>query len=277
MKLVAAMLVAEVEVDRYLGPCVDSLLEFCDSVVLLPDGDQQWPDRNSKLLGLVARWDEYADGEVRVANHEFDSVDFYAHEGRARQQLLEITLDEKPTHVLAIDADEFVADGGAVRAACEDDAVVSWQLCMQEVWKADGLGLELRQDGGWDEHDVTMLWAPHRLSTPPRMADRALACGRVPEALRGVPGGHTGTAVLHFGWANEAERAARHARYVQHDGGRFHASAHLDSILLPDTSITLTSRAWPPFTNRRRAAILQAATPATDAVHYAQPWNKTPS
>lgn len=55
----------------------------------------------------------------------------------------------------------------------------------------------------------------------------------------------SGVGLLHFGWANVAERAARYERYVVADNGRFHARAHLDSIMWPDDRVTVERREWP--------------------------------
>jgi len=69
----------------------------------------------------------------------------------------------------------------------------------------------------------------------------------------------TATHILHLGWANQAARAARHQRYVEADGGRFHRSSHLDSILWPDNMVTLRGRPWPAFDKEIREAITTAA------------------
>lgn len=253
MKLVASMIVAEVEVDRYLLPCLEHLSEFCEEVVLVPDGE--W-DTSFAWPGMFP-WS--LPPGVRVMHAP--GVDFYAHEGAARQALLDLTLERDPTHILAIDADEFITDGMALRRAIQaDPGKASWDLCMEEVWNTYPTHLDIRQDGGWAEHDVIALFAPQSVPTPLRMPDRALASGRVPQGLSALPRGCADASILHMGWANTAERDKRHARYVQHDGGRYHASAHLDSIMLPDTQITLSSRPWPEWTTRRIQSVLEAAT-----------------
>lgn len=249
MKLTASLIVHD-ELSRYLEPCIGGLLEFCDEVRVLDDASRDgWDEYLADAWGRAGR---------RVLALREDEPGFFTHEGRARQRLLDWTLAGEPTHVLALDADEFIADGAALRRACTDDLDV-WACCMQEVWNADGAGLDLRQDGGWAETDVPVLWRPAALQAP-RIADRALACGRVPEGVSRLRGGHTCTAILHFGWANRAERAARHERYAVADGGRYHARAHLDSILLPDDRVTLNRVPWPAGIAPHRAeAILDHA------------------
>ena len=241
MKLVASLIVAEAEKDRYLQPCVEHLLTFCEEVVLLFDRDYTW----ARDLAGVWRDGDRVIGNIPAAGE--DPVDFFAHEGRARQKLLEVTLRRSPTHVLQVDCDEFVSDGARLRADLEADTYSAvWTACMQEVWTAYPAGLMTRQDGGWAEHDVTIAWAPGRLPEPHRIPDRALACGRVPEAARRVPAGCTMVSVLHFGWAARHDRQRRYARYAEHDGGRFHAGTHLRSILDPDYACTLRPAEWPP-------------------------------
>lgn len=250
MKLVGSMIVRD-ELHRYLPESLAALLGFCEEVRILDDGStDEWGDIISADLG---RRDA-----TRVAVLRRNESTFFQHEGQARQALLDWTLQGEPTHILAIDADEFISDPDSLRAACADPAVAAWNVCMQEVWNARPEGLELRQDGGWAEHDVTILYRPARLPGALVFPDRALACGRVPTAVAGAPRGHTCSAILHFGWANLAERESRYQRYAEADGGKFHAGDHLDSILLPDEAIELNTRAWPPaFTAYRAAAILE--------------------
>lgn len=253
MKLVASMIVAPIEVDRYLYPCLDHLLTFCDHVMIAADGPDVQIDFDGRDADRVAVW-------------WLPAGSFYQHEGKARQQLLDLTQQLNPTHVLAIDADEFVSDGEALRASCESECPVL-TLNMQEVWGATiSFGLTVRQDGGWREHPVPIVWqAPPRLTTEWRIRDQALACGREPEAVRAYQRRDcfepSGIDVLHFGWANQADRQRRYDRYVAHDNGRFHNRAHLDSIMWRDDQVTLTERPWPPALADYSHDILKVANP----------------
>jgi hypothetical protein len=234
VKLVASMMVGPAEADRYLAPCLEHLAEFCDEICVRWEGEP----------GTM--WEPGDGFPLRILNAE---PTFFAHEGRARQELLDFTLAAEPTHVLAIDADEFIADGALLRdtLSLAEPATepTGWSICMQEVWNITGLGLELRQDGGWEEHDVPIVWEPGPRPSGLAMPDRALACGRTPTQMR-ARAGHVGTAILHFGWACRAEREARWNRYVVHDGGKHHQSAHLDSIMWDDEAVKLVRVGWPP-------------------------------
>lgn len=247
MKLVASLITHD-EMGRYLQPCVSSLREFCDEVRVLDDfssdGSYEWMLSQQR---------------VAVLSNGGDS--FFTHEGNARNTLLEWTLDGDPTHVLAIDADEFVSDGSAVRRMLEANPKQTvWTLAMEEVWKVDSENLWIRGDGGWRAHEIPCLWrVPEQMGSNYRISDRALACGREPEAVRDQfrRSARTGEAIFHFGWTQESARSDRYQRYVTHDGGAFHANAHIQSIMYPDNRVRLSARPWPSSLQERKAHLTE--------------------
>jgi glycosyltransferase involved in cell wall biosynthesis len=251
MNLIAMMIVRN-EADRYLGPCLDHLLEFCDQIRVLDDGSE---DDTPDMLQ-----------RDRVFVRRLPSSEFYRHEGRARQILLDHTMAGTPTHVLAIDADEFVSNTQALRSEIARRGVASWTLNMQEVWQAHPDGLAIRQDGGWKQHPVPILFAgpgPGRRNMRLwRIPDKALASGRVPYAAMRAAGKARSAHgdILHFGWACKAERDGRYQRYVEHDGGKYHNRRHLDSIMWSDEQVTLSWRAWPGNINKQ-AILARASRP----------------
>jgi Glycosyl transferase family 2 len=253
VNLVASLIVKN-ELGRYLPECVGHLRDFCDLVVVLDDGST---DRTGEWL------DDNTD-ERMVVRHLDPADGFFAgHEGRKRQDLLNLTLNQLPDWVLCIDADEFVTDGPAIRNYANGPRQVG-TLEMEEVWKCDQSGLQLRMDGGWRPHPVPCFWNA-RLSgmrgRPLRIANRALSCGREPETVRRLfhRSRPTGASILHFGWTRESERPVRYERYVTADGGRFHASAHLQSIMRPDTDVTMERRQWPTNLAKYRKVIEEQA------------------
>lgn len=257
VKIVASMIVQN-ELDRYLRQSVTQMLDgFVDDVVILDDGSTD---------GLT--WETFRDYRVHIRRMEDSS--FYQHEGRARQQAIDFARELNPTHLLVVDGDEIlVHNGRTMREQIEAASDVweqapparargadrrrrhtrwpangCWSFVMEEVWGCDEQGLLIRQDGGWRAHPVTILYRPDLF--PNEIANRALASGRVPQALNTAPAIPTDHPIFHFGWARVAEREARYQRYVKHDGGAFHASAHLQSIMWPDERVTLKRRPWPP-------------------------------
>lgn len=230
MKLIASMNTRN-ELGRYLRLTVPALLEWCDEVRVQDDGSD---DGTFEYLAELDRVEVVRNTGPRWVENE----------GELHQQLLDFTIAGRPTHVLAIDADEYVADGPAVRAALESapPGEIAFTLRMVELWSLRPP--LVRCDGGWRPHPVGILYR-----VPPALLDgragvewriwgRKLAGGRVPRAVRSCQRRRRTVEldvdICHLGWANPAERERRHRRYVELDGGQYHAGSHLDSIRWPD-------------------------------------------
>lgn len=241
-KLVASMMVGPGEQDRYLDECLGHLVEFCDEVRVRWESaiDVDWSKADERV-------------HVKQADHTF-----FQHEGRARQQLLDFTLEAKPTHILTVDADEFVTDGPGLRRFLENSRANVFTLSVQEVWKAEPDQLGIRVDGGWRPSEAPILFrVPVRQRL--RINDRVGGCGREPTWVRNQRHRqHTGHSLLHFGWTNEPDRAARYARYAdRRDFG--HNPAHIKSIMFPDQKVKLTWRGWDGVPEGYRQAIMDRA------------------
>ena len=231
VNLVASLIVRN-ELDRYMLDCVELLLGFCDEVRVWDDGSD---DGTTHVLSDMDR--------VNVDGVPYS--EFYKHEGNARQQALEHALDGRPTHIISVDADELIEDGPRLREIVEADSLSNvWRLCMEEVWSCDEDTVSVRTDGHWGPSRSSILYRVLDGGNGLRIKDQALASGRIPDNLPRSRHADTGISILHMGWANQQERSLRHARYVEHDGGRFHAAPHLDSIMFPDSRVTLSTCAW---------------------------------
>ena len=246
MKLVASAIVRN-ELGRYLELWVEHLSGFCDEIRVLDDGSED---------GSL----EFLAGQPKVSVLRNPGLTFFEHEGRARNTLLEWTLAADPDYVLSIDADEFVGDPGLVLRAIRRHGHV-YTLQMEEVWRVDEDHLHIRIDHQWRPRPCPILW---RAPQGPDLSlweipDVQLACGREPIIVRRTRGAVSGSSVFHFGWARERERQARAERYFEHDGGRFHRDAHLQSILWPDDRVGIRSRSWPPGLSDLRERIVARA------------------
>jgi glycosyltransferase involved in cell wall biosynthesis len=231
----AASLVVRNELDRYLKPCIAHLLEFVDLIVILDDASDDG----------TREWLSERDDERIVVEQQYEST-FYRHEGRTRQLLVDVVLEQSPTHVISLDGDELISNDGALRARIEAEPDVPvWSLMMEEVWRADADALWIRQDGGWRAHPLPVLWRAPQNGERFTMLDKKLACRRVPMEVLAQRAKPSGMSVLHFGWTDKATRQARYDRYAKHDGGKFHASSHLRSILWDDARVKLQRRDWP--------------------------------
>lgn len=232
MKLVASMIVHN-ELGRYLPLSISHLLSFCDEVRVLDDGSD---DGTYEYLAEISR--------VIVKRNPGPS--FFEHEGRARNHLLDWTLEAEPDYVLSIDADEFVGDPEIVLRSCRRGGS-AYTLRMEEVWRADEVHLHIRVDNLWRPRPCPILWrAPKGKSGEVwKIPDVQLACGREPLVVRRTRAPVSGTSVFHFGWAKRVEREARAQRYFEHDQGRFHKDTHLQSILWPDERVSTQTQYWP--------------------------------
>jgi glycosyltransferase involved in cell wall biosynthesis len=232
MKLVASTLCHN-ERHRFLTLAIPHLLEFVDEVVVLDDGST-----DGSYEWLRGQWG------VRVKRNS--GPGFFHDEGRIRNALLDFTFEAEPTHILSIDLDEFVADGQKLRKSLSSGEL--WGLQMREVWKADELHLWVRDDGGWKSHLAPIVYTtPQHRDGSWKIQNRKLACGRTPVAIRRNLRETVNTKidVLHFGWTKEADRAKRYARYAEHDAGRYHSSAHLNSIMYDDKRVKMSRLKWP--------------------------------
>jgi len=235
VKLTASLILRN-EKARYLDACLSSLLEFCDEIVVLDDGSDDGWGVPWLLEERVVVWE--IDQRLRTEA-------FYNH-AWARNQLVNYTLQGDPTHVLAIDADEFVSDGQALRRALEHLPGDVFTLSIEEAWELCDDCICVREDGGWRSHEIGNVWRPKAFQGKALpITDKGHATGRVPDAINGVPSVATGVQLLHLGWANKTERAERFERYAVGDGGRFHAKAHIDSIMWEDRRVSCRSREWP--------------------------------
>lgn len=235
MNLVASMNCRN-ELSRYLERTVTHLLSYVDEVRVQDDGSD---DGSFEWLAE----------QDRVEVQRNPGPTWREHEGELHQNLLDWTLEACPTHVLAIDADEIVPEGEKLRGLLEEQDHRTYTLRMCEVWRTGCDPWLVRTDGGWRPHEVGILYRlppvlprrEHKSSW--RIWGRKMAGGRVPRVIRTDQHqghGHAlGLDILHLGWSNPAERQQRYQRYVELDGGNFHAKAHLDSILLPDGKIGL--------------------------------------
>lgn len=239
MRLAASMVVRN-EVDRYLTLVVEHLREFCDQITILDDHST-----DDTLPWLKSQTDQQLQ-VIHSFPHTFDE-----HEGVVRQELLEATLERKPTHVLAVDADEFVHDGHRLRELLEGDPVTqAWTLTMTEVWNATDETLQIRSDGAWRPYDRVHLWTvptnpPRREGSLWKIPSKKLACPPIPLGAIRAGSRQSCQRIYHFGWADPSNRQARYDRYMRLDAGRYHSRTHLASIMWPPERIGLQDMPWP--------------------------------
>lgn len=239
MRLVASMITKN-EMDRYLPLAVSHLLTYVDEIRVLDDGST---DGTYEFLLDISG--------VEVKRNPGPS--FFEHEGQARQNLLDFVLASGADYALGIDADEFVGDPSQIKDVMESATLPVYLLSLVEAWKVDHGGISIRVDGHWGPRKVPMLYQLPQTAIRRgnnrgwQIQNKKLACGREPiivvRSSRQAP--LLDTQIFHFGWTRESARQARAERYFEHDGGKFHADRHLQSILWPDSKIMLRGYPWP--------------------------------
>jgi len=241
------MLICRNEAQRYIRWVLPALNEFCDEIRAVDDASVDGTYDILREHGAVV--------------HRNDGPMFYEHEGRARNLLLDWALEGHPSHLLAIDADELIADGPALRKALDRRPLRGvWNLQMEEIWKADEQYLYERVDGRWGNRRCPSLFeVPARMPRNWRIHDAALACGREPRPVQkqGIRSREpVVTSIFHLGWSCQADREERYQRYVRYDNGAHHDGSHLQSIMFPDEQVRLTPRAWPAGMESVKAGLL---------------------
>jgi glycosyltransferase involved in cell wall biosynthesis len=241
------MMIVKDEADRYLRPCFDNLLTFCDEIRVLDDGSTD----DFREIG----WYD----DERVVIQRSSAPTFFENEGLARQALLDWTMLGEPTHIVAVDADELIGDGLALRREMEAKTGNTgvWKLRMEEVWKASVDGLLIRWDGMWSPRPIGIAF-----EVPEMRRDRQVArhwkirpqnaSGRTPIWITQASNRTTTddvTAIFHFGWSCEADREARYARYAN-AGGFNHDDKHIKSIMYGDDRVELRRVKWPAALDR---------------------------
>jgi glycosyltransferase involved in cell wall biosynthesis len=246
MRIVASMIVKD-ELKRYLPLAVEHLLAHVDEIRVLDDGSTD---------GTY----EWLDAQERVRVLRNPGPHFFEHEGLARQNLFDWTMEGRPDYVLAIDADEFVVNPEYLRAVAEDRGDV-YTLSLIEAWAVSNRGIDFRVDGLWGPRKIPIFYSTPRQARNWKIAQKQLACGREPvqviqRARRAAP---TGCTVVHFGWTNVNERNVRAQRYYDHDNGKFHQDRHLQSILWADRRVRLRRMAWPPSFSELEPGLMAAS------------------
>jgi hypothetical protein len=210
------MVVGPGEADRYLDPVLARVSEIADRIHVSLD-----PISGIGELDVAMTW---ADAVTHTA-----TPGFLEHEGlfrsRAWMDMEQSVGPEVGDSILLIDADEFVHDPDAVKKAAREFPDQRLGFTFYHLWGGDSY----RIDRSWAP-SVAWILIPYRKNG--KHANRKMACGREPtyahnERQHGIPVSD----ILHYGYFDDADKAAKYTRYMTFDGGRYHSSSHLKSII----------------------------------------------
>lgn len=225
MKLIGQM-VGRNEQGRYLDKVLEHLDKIADEIVFTDDCSD---DDTAEIA---------AQHNCHV--YEMPEPTFTTHEGVLRNSAWKNLENhaEIGDWILSIDCDEMLfADSPNVDIR---------ELMRRE--DADVIAIKFFHM--WNEHEyrIDKAWAPTISSRMFRFfyggsfVDRRLACGAEPDYVQTLIRRNrfltdSGLIMAHLGYIRDEDKQAKYERYMQLDGGDFHARAHLESIIDPDPTL----------------------------------------
>lgn len=223
-KLIANM-VGRNEADRFLPEVLDHLKSCVDEIVFTDDcSDDNTPEIAHKYGAMV---------------YKTETPTFVVHEGNLRNfAWSNLMKHANPGDwILAIDCDEKLWA-----------TVPNLSLNKLINLSYDVLNIQFIHKWNATQYRVDKAWAPHpssrlfRYYLGGKFKDSKLACGSEPTYVqtliaRGNYLLETGLVMEHLGYQRDEDKKAKYERYMNLDGGDFHAKAHIESIMDPDPEL----------------------------------------
>lgn len=223
MKLIANMIVRNEE-DRFLTEVFTHLRGIADVILVTDDCS------DDGTFDIAMDW---ADGVQRLPEPTFA-----VHEGKLRQASWNFVKEhaDPGDWILAIDADEKLFDTQNQLEALLDQS--QWDVLgvtFYHMWNST----HWRTDKAWKPNVSSRLF---RYYEGGEFLNRKLACGSEPTYVQqlirsGRALWHTGLAMQHLGYVRDEDKKMKYKRYMELDGGDFHARAHIESILDPNPAL----------------------------------------
>jgi glycosyltransferase involved in cell wall biosynthesis len=209
------------EADRYLRRVLASAVQYIDEAVIIDDGSTD---------DTVAVCVEALQGiPHRIIRHEESGFD---NEAALRRLQWDAACETRCDWILTLDADEELETRARIelkpmlKATGAD--VIGFRL--YDMWS----GTEYREDEHWQAHTVFRPFLVRNKGIDPTFPDMALHCGRFPASVGALATQVSSIKIQHWGWATEADRQAKHARYLAADPkGKWGSKPQYDSILDP--------------------------------------------
>lgn len=231
----AAFICGPGESKRYADQVLEKTEEWADLIIIYADHiDSGTQDMLlAKTIGEGAAASGCKKIVVRSMNNEPSFLDDESH---VRNELLGV-LDEHLTTgdlVCVLDMDEelqaavYGQERDILKALPSQYGIEAWGVTFYHLWTPDGS--VYRTDGGWRPTEGPRIY---RHLPGARVQQRRMACRPIPESA--LPCSPSGLRVAHYGYAREPDRVAKHQRYLELDGGRYHSLAHLESIVAEPT------------------------------------------
>lgn len=226
--MLIAQMIGRNETERFLPDVLNRLTKIVDAIVFTDDCS----DDDTALMASLAG----------ATVFQTERSLFHENEGALRsfawQGLSEVA--RRGDWVLSIDCDELLYGTEDLNT-----------LLDQSVY--DVLGITFFHMWNERQFRVDKFWAPtrsHRLFRyyeGGEFKNKRLACGAEPtyveELIRqGKVLWETGLVMKHLGYQRDIDKFMKYKRYMELDGGQFHARSHLESII--DSAPTLVDWDW---------------------------------
>ncbi|SFJ12772.1 Glycosyl transferase family 2 [Paenibacillus sp. UNC496MF] len=218
-KLVLSMTVRDEE-GRYLDEALRRHREYIDAAVVIDDGS------TDATAEIVRSW---LDGIP--LHYVYNAESRFGNEVELRKQQWRETARLRPEWILNLDADEYFEDRFAREAAAllADPLAHAYLFRLYDFWN----DTQYREDACWQAH---LTYRPFLVRCVPGFPYRWLEakqhCGRFPLNVFDPAPTVSDLRLKHFGWAREADRRLKAARYAELDPeAKYGWKAQYESIL----------------------------------------------
>ena len=234
MARLIANMVGRNEADKYLVEVLDRLKEQVDHIVFTDDAS------DDDTIEVVSRYTDLI--------NPLEEPLFAVHEGKLRQKswdFLNKKLNpDQNDWILAIDCDELLYEtDNTIRDLMKGPHDVV-NIMFYHMWNEN----QFRIDKAWNPNSSHRLF---RFRPGGSFANLALACGSEPTFVRFTtdhyPGrymAHSGLKMKHLSYIKDEDKLDKYKRYSSIDGGKFHAGAHIQSIMDPIDEVVLRDWIW---------------------------------
>jgi len=230
MRILANMVVRN-ESPHYLHQVLSRLKDQVDEIIVTDDCSDDDTANIAESYGA----------KVQVMPEPTFSI----HEGRLRQASWDHfeNYADNNTWCLAIDADEeLYVTKHSLEQLMDDMRLDVYSIEFYHMWNPT----QYRIDKAWHPHGSSRMF---RYKEGGRFKDRALACGSEPTYVQeDIAAGrfysNTGLKMKHLSYIKDEDKKKKYERYAAIDGGKFHANAHIESILDPIDTIKLANWEW---------------------------------
>lgn len=221
MKVLAQM-VARNEEHRYLRPVLERLSKIVDTIIFTDDcSDDDTPLIAAEYCQVFSVPEPtFAVDESKLRSAAWKNLSQFASPG---------------DWILAIDADEELYG-------------IQYLSQMLDQSRYDVLGISFCHMWNPESYRVDKAWRPtissrlFRYYPGGEFANRRLACGSEPTYVQQLIQQkrmlwNTPLVMKHRGYERDEDKLIKYKRYMELDGGDFHARAHIESILDPNPTI----------------------------------------